>query len=337
MKRFVVLVTDVFLKLVICCLVAAGALAQEQVSETPRKSAADRDAITRIIEGLQIDRTLRWLESQRDDMSKGVSQVGRTFDDWLAGDIESHEINESYVRLRFNQRIGRHDAYFSNGRISGSLDLPNASERWKLIFESESSEQNSLRDQRLSNINRQSFSGGFSYELAERNGWRFNHDIGIRGRIPIDPFYRFRTRYSVDLGERWYVGFNNRIYFYHTDGWGQDSRLFFTRTINNQLSFRIESQLHYEHQNRLTEFGQSLSLQQTIAERETLTYELGLLGNNRADSLVDSYYAQMLYRRAIYKDWLVMELVPQMLFEKRYEWKVDPRVQLNLEVYFFDF
>jgi hypothetical protein len=64
---------------------------------------------------------------------------------------------------------------------------------------------------------------------------------------------------------------------------------------------------------------------------------LGLLGNNRADSLVDSYYAQMLYRRAIYKDWLVMELVPQMLFEKRYEWKVDPRVQLNLEVYFFDF
>jgi hypothetical protein len=44
----------------------------------------------------------------------------------------------------------------------------------------------------------------------------------------------------------------------------------------------------------------------------------------------------MVYRKAIYEDWLIMEVVPQLLFEARYDWKPDPRVQLNLEIYFFD-
>jgi hypothetical protein len=44
----------------------------------------------------------------------------------------------------------------------------------------------------------------------------------------------------------------------------------------------------------------------------------------------------MVFRKAIYQDWLVMELVPQLLFEDRYDWKADPRVQLNLEIYFFE-
>ena len=45
---------------------------------------------------------------------------------------------------------------------------------------------------------------------------------------------------------------------------------------------------------------------------------------------------QMVYRRAVYEDWLVMELVPQLISEQHHNWDIDPRVQLNLEVYFFD-
>lgn len=292
--------------------------------------------LQRTLEGLQFDRTFRWLEEQRDDVSRGVSYVGRSFDDWLAGDVETEELNESYVQIRLNQRIGRHDAYFSNARISGRLDLPRASERWKLIFESENREQNSLRDQRLSNINASDFTGGFSYEHPERNGWRINHDIGVRGKLPLDIFYRLRSRYSVDLTEHWYLGFNNRIYYYNQDGWGQDSRVFFTRTINPVWNFRLETQVNYEHQERLTEFAQSFALHQQIGERENMVYEVGLLGKNRPISEVDSYFAQMVYRRAIYEDWLVLEVVPQLLFEYRYDWEPDPRVQLNLEVYFFE-
>jgi hypothetical protein len=293
--------------------------------------------LTRALDEFERNPTWRWLEAQRDDVSRNVSVVGRNLDDWLAGEGIGERSNQSYLRLRLNQRVGRYNSYYSNVRISGRIDLPRTADRWQLIFESENVEQNSLRDQRLSNISPSSFSGGFRYELRERNGWRFNHDIGARARLPIDPFYRFRARYGVDLKNNWYAGFNNRIYYYLQEGWGQDTRVFFNRELNSRLNFRLESEVNYMHQGRLTEFAQSASLVQELGEFETMTYEIGLIGRNRPIASVENYYMQMVYRKAIYEDWLVLEIVPQLLFEDQYQWQPDPRVQLNIEIFFFEF
>lgn len=309
-----------------------------QSATVPTTAAADDtpDLFDRAFDNIGQSRTWQWLESQRNDLSSDVGSIGRNLDDWLAGEGIGERANESYVRLKLNQRIGRMDTYYSNIRFGGRIDLPRTSERWKLIFETETTEQNSLRDQRLNNINASSFTGGFSYELPERNGWRFNHDVGAKSSIPIDPFYRFRTRYDADLGENWFFGLSNRLFYYHNDGFGQDTRAFFSREINSQLNFRVETEVNYRHNERLTEFGQSVALFQALGDQETLTYEVGLIGRNRPLKTVDNYYAQMVFRKAIYQDWLVMELVPQLLFEDRYDWKADPRVQLNLEIYFFE-
>lgn len=321
------------LGLVLC---AQNALAQDTDSRPDAARQDEGGVLRRTLDDLELDRTWQWLESRRDIVSRNVSVVGRNLDDWLAGEVVGERANESHLRLRLNQRIGRFNTYHSNARISGRIDLPRASERWKLIFETESEEQRSLRDQRLDNMSSSSFIGGFRYEHPERNGWRFNHDIGLDSSIPIDPFYRFRIRYGADINEDWYIGLNNRLFYYHHEGLGQDTRLFFTRTVTNTLNFRIESEVNYRHKTRLTEFGQSMALHQELGEQETLTYELGLIGRNKPSAEIDNYYAQMVYRKAIYEDWLVMELVPQLLFENRYDWKPDPRVQLNLEIYFFD-
>ncbi len=184
-----------------------------------------------------------WLENQRDNVSRNVSTLGRNLDDWLAGDRVGEGSNESYLRLKLNQQVSETGAYYSNVRISGKIDLPRATERWKLIFESEHSEQNSIQNQRLSNIRPSEFSGGFSYELPEHDGLRFTHNVGVKGRIPLDPFYRFKTRYGRDINSRWALGVDHKLWYYHTDGFGQDARLFFTRSIREDMFLRIGSQL----------------------------------------------------------------------------------------------
>lgn len=306
-------------------------------ADTASAESGDDNILTRTMAEIEHSDAWRWLEARRDGMSKNVSVVGRNLDDWLAGEGIGERSNESYMRIRINQRVGRFNAYHSNARIGGSVDLPRATERWKLIFESENTERDSLRDQRLNNVSTTSFTGGFRYEHPERNGWRFNHDIGMRAKIPLDPFYRFRVRYGADLSDQWYAGFSTRIFYYNNDGWGQDTRVFFTRILTEELNFRIESEVNYQHDERLTEFSQSVALYQALGERETMTYEVGLIGQNRPVATVDNYFVQMVYRKAIYEDWLVLEVVPQLLAEHEYDWKPDPRVQLNLEIYFFDF
>lgn len=311
--------------------------AEEQPDADGADEAEEQSPVwQRAFEEMELDSAWNWLESRRDDVSRNVDTVGRSLDDWLAGEAVGERANESYLRLKLNQRMGRHDAYFSNVRIGGSLDLPRATERWKLIFDSEDNERNSLREQRLDNIVPSSFSGAFSYELEERNGWQFNHDFGIRGRLPLDPFYRFRTRFGTEFAEHWQVGLDQRSYFYHSDGWGNDLRVYFGRQITERLLLRMTTEAHYRHHLRETEFGQYLSLHQTLGERETMSYEVGMLGVNRPNTRIQDYYVQMVYRKAIYEDWLILEVVPQVLTERDMDWKTDPRLQVNLEVYFFE-
>ena len=279
-----------------------------------------------------------WLENQRDTVSRGVSGVGRYLDDWLAGDGVGEHSNQSYLRLKLNQQVSETGAYYSNLRISGRVDLPRATERWKLIFESEQTDQESIQNQRLSNIRPSEFSGGFSYQLPETNsGFRFTHDVGVKGRIPLDPFYRFKTRYGHDLSETWALGVDHKLWYYHVEGWGQDGRLFFTRRLRDDMFLRFDTEAHFRNRHDAVEYAQTVALHRTLGERETLTYEGGVIGNTRPTSRINSYYAQTVYRKAIHEDWLVMELVPQLVMERDNDWKVDPRIQFNLEIYFFDF
>jgi hypothetical protein len=317
--------------LVIGLLMPPSVLAQDVVAPEPRLRLPDLPDIRDLS-------AWNWLESRRDDVSRNVSGIGRSLDDWLSGGAVGERSNESYLRLKVNQQVSANGAYFSTARISGRVDLPRATERWKLIFESEQSHLDSLQNQRLSNIRPSEFSGGFSYELPERNdGLRFTHDVGVKGRIPLDPFYRFRTRYGYELNELWFLGVNNRIWYYHSDGWGQDTRVSFSRDIRDDMFLRFDTEVDYRHRYNLFEFAQTVSLHRSLGERETLSYEGGVIGGSQPSPRMESYYVQTVYRKAIHEDWLVLELVPQLVMERKENWDPDPRFQLNLEIYFFDF
>lgn len=319
---------------------AFGTLAALALLGCSSVQAADQDEedVAHLPAMLEGTSAWSWLETNRDRVSRNVSSIGRNLDDWLAGDGVGERSNESYLRLKLNQQFSDTGAYYSNVRLSGRIDLPRATERWKLIFESEQTELDSISEQRLDNIRPSSFSGGFSYEGPDRDdGFRFSHDVGVKGRIPLDPFYRFRTRYGHEIGERWHMGVDQKFWFYHTEGWGEDARLFFSRDIRDDMFLRIDSEVNYKDKRNAFEFAQTVSVHQTLGVRETLTYEAGVIGTNRPSSRVESYYAQTVYRKAVHEDWLVMELVPQLIMERDHDWHPDPRIQFNLEIYFFDF
>lgn len=302
----------------------------------PREGYRDSQVV-RAFQELEMEGTWRWLESGRDRLSRNVTSVGRSLDDWLSGESVGEHSNESYLRIKLNQRVGRHNAYHSDLSIGGRVDLPQTAERWRLIFDSRTEERNSLREQRVGDTYPSSFTGGFSYELDEIAGWQFSQDFGLRADIPPDPFYRIRSHYGHSIGDNWHGEINQRLFYYHSDGWGQDTRIHFSRDVGNDFYLRLDSQANYRHQDREVELAQSVSLNQSLSEFETLTYELGVIGGNKPDTQVQDYYAQMQYRNAIHEDWLVLEVVPQLLSERENDWQLDPRLQFNLEIYFYDF
>lgn len=278
-----------------------------------------------------------WLLARRQQVSRRVAQLGRDLDDWLAGEGVAEQLNETYLSVRFNQLYGTLDHYNSKVRVGGRLDLPTVSERWKLIFESDIQELNTLQENVLDETNSGDSIGGIRYQDETDSGWSLSHDVGVRSVAPLDPFYRFRARYSLPLGDVWSAGIDQKIWYYDSRGWGLDSRVTFTRELGVDRFIRLASEANFQDDRGTTQFSQTAALYRTLGPDETLGYELGLLGINKPNVQINDYYVQMPYRRAIYEDWLFLEVSPQVLVSRVEDWRPQPRLLVNLEMLFFDF
>lgn len=279
----------------------------------------------------------QWLEGRRNQVSRGVTALGRNLDDWLAGETTNNETNETFLRMRLYQQLGTLNGYHSKLKVGGSLDLPRTSERWKLIFETDNNELDSLQDNVLREQKSGQATGGFRYlqELTEE--LEITHDVGLRGRLPIDPYYRFRARYQQALGDFWSVGISQKLWYYRTDGWGYDTDVIFTRPLASGKVLEIHSEVKYQQNRKQTEFGQAMSLHETLGDLRTLSYTVGLLGLSEPNTRVDDYYVEARYRRAVREDWLFIEVAPQILVSRYENWRPEPRLLVNLELLFFDF
>jgi hypothetical protein len=281
--------------------------------------------------------TWDWLLTRRQQVSRQVTQLGRTLDEWMAGEGVGDQLNETYLSVRFNQLYGTFDNYNSKVKIGGRLDLPSVSERWKLIFESDIQELNTLQENVLDGANSGDSVGGIRYQDETDSGWNLSHDVGIRSLAPTDPFYRFRARYSLPLGSAWSVGLDQKLWYYDSRGWGFDTEVAFTRELGVDRFIRIASEANFQDSRDTSQFSQTAALYRTLGADETLGYEFGILGVNKPSIKIDDYYAQMPYRRAIYEDWLFLEVTPQVLVSRIEDWRPQPRLLVNLEMLFFDF
>ena len=281
--------------------------------------------------------TWEWLLQRRQQVSRQVTQLGRTLDEWLAGEGVGDQLNETYLSIRLNQLYGTFDHYNSKVKVGGRLDLPAVSERWKLIFESDVQEFNTLQENILDGASSGDSIGGIRYQDETDSGWNLSHDVGIRSVAPVDPFYRFRARQTFPVSDFWSVGLDQKIWYYDSRGWGFDTEVSFTRELGVDRFVRIASIANFQDQRNATQFSQTAAIYRTLGPEETLGYELGVLGINKPSIQVNDYYMQMLYRRAIYENWLFLEVTPQVLVSRNEDWRPQPRLLVSLEMLFFDF
>ncbi|MBL4820346.1 MAG: hypothetical protein JKY98_05050 [Gammaproteobacteria bacterium] len=279
----------------------------------------------------------QWLAGRRDRVSRDVTALGGYLDEWLAGEGVGEQANETYLRVRLNQLWGSRDGYNSKLKIGGRLDLPMVSERWQLIFESDVEELNTLVENVLGETGSNVSIGGFRYQRETESGWKLSHDVGLRARLPADPFYRFKAAYGRQITNDWSLGFKQKIWHYQSQGWGYDTEVSFEREMQADSILRFRSELNFQDDHNFIEFGQSVALHRSLGNRETISYEAGVLGINRPNVRIEDYYVQVLYRRAVYEDWLIMEAIPQILVSNDESWHPQPRLLVNLEVLFFDF
>lgn len=284
----------------------------------------------------------RWIEEPRLLVSRSVTSFGTLVDDFLTED-ESCLENESYLRLRMGEVLEEGGESYPRNDLKLKIDLPKTENRWSLVLESDSDDFDSLEDQyqerpeETSTISQSDgTTGAIRFFMDDLLDWRADLKVGVKGPFPLNPFVRSTIEKRYPLGEVWLARVDHSLYYYHEEGLGERSRLVFQRKIGEQWSLSHTTDMQWQEQDAILEFGEILSLRHSPTNRDFLTYRVGAYYEEHPASHLTAYFMDMRYRRRLHSNWLFAELVPDVTWARSEKFNDIASLTLRLEVRFTD-
>lgn len=279
---------------------------------------------------------------QRNDLSKRLFRLGLGVDRYLAGNSELDEPNETYARIRLAQTWLEGEGLVNDSDIKFRLDLPSTKRRYRLIFENDTEEDGTLSDRSnptglsSANLDREGMSAAVRLAIQDLENWHSDFDLGIRGSIPLDPFVRHNLKREWDLGADWNFRVRQRAGYFHSKGYTYNLQWGFDRFLEPDLTARYNTELKWEQDEDKLKFGQVFGVTRQLNDRQLLDYGIGIVGQSWSSGLVEQYFTAITHRSLLYKDWLILDLVPEVRFPRENDFEDTLAFTLRLEVLFFE-
>jgi len=280
-----------------------------------------------------------WLESQRDELSELFSDSAESIDRYVAGEEYNEAVvNKSYFRLQLRQPIDKSGFLDPEVKLRIKLDLPEASRRFKLLFDSSPDDFDSLGDKRRDSVSGappggllDEAVGGVSIE-QQRRIWQSRWDVGVRFDIPLNPFIRLRMwrEWQWDV---WHGGTTHTVSYFQEDGAKYEGGMEWLRPLAENFYFQSGTGAQYLDSDYSWELYQSVSVHQRLARHTSVEYQLGTTAISRPSLKIASYWLRTPWRHLLYKDWLFLNITPELLFDREDDFDVSPSLLVELEVF----
>jgi len=281
-----------------------------------------------------------WVIRQERAHGQSVQALGAWADRTLSGAPRALPDNESYLRLRFETESRYDNLLDYDADVRFRLDVPTAEEKLRLIIDSESEDQIPLeereRDRQLTKADRADTEavGALRYISDFGDAINFSTDIGGRLRFPPEMFWRSEAGKSWRVGADWGLKVEQRVYYYHTEGWGARSWFGVDRSLGNGWHFFSSSEMEWVHRDRKFQLGQIFNVRKRLNNRSVVQPRAGVLGESKPSWRATSYFADVTWRYRLYEDWLFAELVPALWFPRSESFKDQGSVVFRLEMFF---
>lgn len=283
--------------------------------------------------------TSEWIIRQHEERSKQVQNMGAWADQTLAGDQLALPDNQSYLRIGFATRSETGNLAQIQPEARFKLDLPTVEEKLRLVVESDSEETKSLserdRDRQLTEDERSDSeaTGALRYITDLTDTLNLTNDVGARLRLPPDAFWRARSRGRFDLADDWDLDIDQRVYYFHQDGWGESTWIGFSK-LYGEWRFRSASELRWVHSDRNFEFSEIFSLYSRPNNRAELNPRMGVLGESQPTWRPTEYFVDFTYRYRLYSTWLYGEAIPAVNFYRDDNFGETTSITFRIEMYF---
>ena len=279
-----------------------------------------------------------FLDRPQKSVSFGLKEMATAMDEFFAEERVFYDKTGSYVRLTFDTIFEERGEQSYSGDIKVKLRLPRTEEKLKLTFESNPEEQRDAIDRTLEETpgraaEEKEYYGGIQATLGDERKWRFKPSIGVKFSKPIDIFLRLRIDRSYRTGN-WLLRPSQTFYTFKEKGFGSDTVFELDYKIEEDMLFRSTSFIRYKDENDYYEPSQVFSLIQSLSENRGIAYQLGVYGITEPTWQATDYLMQLRYRQNIHSDYLFIEFIPKILYQRETGFEPEHSLTFRLEMIF---
>jgi len=282
--------------------------------------------------------TLQWIVETRNYWANVVGDTAKRLDGFFANEEQIITTNHSYLKLSIDLEQYKNGRSYIDPEAKFRLHLPTLEKKLKLVFESESPEEQTVAERtraigerRNSERLKDTAVGGLDIELKNKPHLNTNTGVGLRLGKPLNPFWRYRANASMGINDAWRVLGNSKLYYFHVGGWGTQH----TATLQRNgpwFVFRQALDGKYDYKERRWELAHTYSFLREIDSIRAINYQVGMLAETQPDVQATAYFVHAIYRRKLHKDWLFYEMIPEFYYPKEQNWKFSPSFTIKLEM-----
>ena len=243
------------------------------------------------------------------------------------------EVASSQLRIR--PELYYRDKQGAKIRLKGSLKLglPNFNRKISLIVGTDS--DNGTLGDSVDDSSDESIVG-LQFFGKIRNDWHLSLSAGAK----FNDFAAFvgpRARYDKTLSERSSYRFTQTIRWQTNNRWQFNSRLDLNYAFNPQFLFRQTFEGRWRGEKSDKEGYRvrfSSLLTHGLKKTAGLQYEFTTIFHTQPNTHVDEYIVALRYRRRTSRDWFYYEIVPQVSFDREFDYQTNPGIRLRVEFFY---
>jgi hypothetical protein len=277
-------------------------------------------------------------DAPRDYLAEQFVGFAGYIDNFFGDDRNFQESNKSVLQFDITRVVGRgaEQRFVLSGRAK--VHLPNLEKRLHLLLETDpdknvTGEQPQAQNTAISEVGApESFAAAARFENAVEMRAHYSADAGIQMQgLETRPFVRGRGRYTVSV-EQWQIKLAETLFWFNNTGIGATTQLDFERRISEPRLFRASTHGTWLKGTQNLDLNQNLSVFHTLDERTGLLYQASAIGVSRPQWQVTEYIALVAYRYRLHRDWMFIELSPQLHYPVATNYRVNPMLSLRLEL-----
>lgn len=290
----------------------------------------------------------QFLDGPHHYLSRRVEAYSRRLDNFF-----SHP-NRAYDSTGSTAQIRGHVTFFKGGLREGKTDmhanilLPNTQDRLRLIVQrglegatqtaAERDIKNATGSAKVATPGApedNSYYLGLKALAAEVFGVTLSAEAGARFGRPINTYARLRIFRDFN-SSHWQIRASETPLWKHSEGYSSASELNFTRPLDEKWQLRFTSKATWRSTTTYFDLEQTGGLYYTPDERTATNFELGAFAPSDRHLKLSVYSVTFRVRRQIYKDWLYLDVTPQILYQEANHYSAARSLMLQLEALFGD-